>query len=176
MANKIGVTISKQNISVCHRLPPTNPRSRLKIAKFVRSESKFRVMTQETILKNSSKNIYNNDGVKLLRAKLAIALRQRHDVKYVTMFKEKVVLRVSNDKRYRFSNIFDFCNRDMEIVHSVCFKFGHFWPETFQMKRPQPFFQKEGIKFLAKTMKKVEKAMNGFFTPIFVRLVKTLIN
>ena len=48
VANDTRVTISKQSFSVCHRGPSTNLSSRPIIAKFVRSETKFRVMTHKT--------------------------------------------------------------------------------------------------------------------------------
>ena len=47
VANDNGVTISKQDISVCHRLPSRNPGSWPRIAKFVRRETKFRVIIQK---------------------------------------------------------------------------------------------------------------------------------
>ena len=56
-ASDLGVTISKQDISVCHCLPPRNRVSRPIVAKFVRSETKFRVMTDERNLKNSFEKI-----------------------------------------------------------------------------------------------------------------------
>ena len=42
VAKDIEVTISKQHISVCHRLRSRNPGSRPIFAKFVRRETKFR--------------------------------------------------------------------------------------------------------------------------------------
>ena len=80
LANYNGVTISKQDISVCHRLPSKNWGSSLKLAKFVRRETKFRVVTHRGNLKNSSRNFYNDDDVTLLQAKRARGLRQGPDV------------------------------------------------------------------------------------------------
>ena len=91
------------------------------------------------------------------------------------MFNEKVVLTVSNDKRHFLSNSFDLRKWYMEIIHSVCNRFGNFWQGTIQMKQPQPFLQIEVIKLLEKPMKPVEKPMNGLFKSIFVRWVKTMI-
>ena len=57
MANEIVVITSKQHISVCHLLPARNPRSRPILAKFVRRETNFRVLTQTKNLKNSFKKL-----------------------------------------------------------------------------------------------------------------------
>ena len=57
MANDNGVSISKQKISVCHRLPSRNQISLPKFAKFVRRETKFCVMTHRRNLKNSFKKL-----------------------------------------------------------------------------------------------------------------------
>ena len=102
VTNDIGVTISKQDISVCHRLPSLNQGSRPKIAKFVRCETKFHVVTHKRKFENSPKKLYNNDDVTLLRVILAKVLRQHPDVKHVDMFTEKVLLTMSNGKRHVF--------------------------------------------------------------------------
>ena len=47
VASDIGVTISKQDISLCHHLPSRNPGSRPIIAKFVRRETKFGIMAHK---------------------------------------------------------------------------------------------------------------------------------
>ena len=49
VANDIGVTVSKQDISVCHRPPSRNPASRPVIAEFFQHETKTRVKTHKRI-------------------------------------------------------------------------------------------------------------------------------
>ena len=66
VATEIVVTISKQHISVCLRLPSRKPRSRPILEKFVRRETNFRVLTQKRNLKNSSKKTCFYDNVTLL--------------------------------------------------------------------------------------------------------------
>ena len=58
VVNYIGVTISKQDISVCPRRPSRNTGTRLTILKSVWTGSNFRVMKHERNLKNSSKKTY----------------------------------------------------------------------------------------------------------------------
>ena len=127
VANDIGVTVSKQDITVCHHLPSRNPRSRSNIAKIVRRETKFRIKTRKRNFKNSIKKLSFDGDVTLLQTKLVEALRRRPDVKYVDMFNKKVVLTLSNGKKHFLKNLVDLRKWDMDFVDSVSKEFRHFW-------------------------------------------------
>ena len=57
VASDIGGTLSKQDITVCNSLPSRDPGSRPTIAKFVRSEAQFLLLTHEGNLEKSTKKI-----------------------------------------------------------------------------------------------------------------------
>ena len=105
VANDIGVTISKQDFSVCHCLPSRYPGSCPIMANFFRGETEVCVMTFGRTLKNSSRKNYKNVDVSLLQAKIAKALRQCVEVKFFNMCNEKLILTMSNDKRHIFENL-----------------------------------------------------------------------
>ena len=121
---------------MCHRLPSGNTGSLTIIAKFVRPETKFRVMTSKRNWKKSSEKTYIHEVVTLLQAKSARALRQRPEVNYVKMFNEKVVPAMSDDERHKLNKSFDLRERDLKFLDSVCNEFGSFRRWTFQKNDP----------------------------------------
>ena len=92
------------------------------------------------------------------------------------MLNDEVVLTRSNGQKQNISILVNLRKSDMDFVDSVCSERGHFRQKIFQTKPPHPHLQtKMKENFLAKTLKPVEKAMNGFFTSKFVHSVKTSI-
>ena len=78
-------------------------------------------MTQKKrFLKNSFKKIHFIDDETLLRAKFARVLRKLADVKYVSLFNQKVVSATSNDEKHLSNSLFDLGKWDMEFGDSLC--------------------------------------------------------
>ena len=125
LANDIGVTISKQDLSVLHRLRSMYPGSRRMSAKFVRRETKICFMTQKRKPNIAYKRNDKSDDVTLLRTNLARAARQLSDVKFV-MFIEKVVLKMPIDEKLLSENSFDLRKCSIEFDDSVCNKLRRF--------------------------------------------------
>ena len=91
VANKVGVKIQKNDISVCHRVPSRKGERPL-IVKFVRGQKRFELISSKKKLRDSDSNVYLNDDITFLREKLAAKLRQKADIKTVSMQNERVVI------------------------------------------------------------------------------------
>lgn len=119
VAEKVGVELHKSDISVCHRVPSRNGKRPL-IVKFVRREKKFELMNSKKKLRNSESQVYLNDDITLLRAKLAAKLRQKEDIKTVSMQNERVVIYTHENKRLIFGNLCELHKWDQNLVLSAC--------------------------------------------------------
>ena len=121
VAGKIGVTIKRDDISVCHRLAS---RSGIRpiIVKFVRRETKFQIMKHKKSLKNSTEPLYINDDLTPLRARIAKAIRNKNDVKFCTYYNEKLFVVFNDDAKVTFNNLLDVYKWDNALVMSACQK------------------------------------------------------
>ena len=68
VANKVGVKIQENDISVCLRVPSRKGERPL-IVKFVRGQKRFELMSSEKKLRDSDSNVYLNDDITFLRGK-----------------------------------------------------------------------------------------------------------
>ena len=119
VANMVGVEIQKSYISVCHRVPSRKGKRPL-IVKFVRRQKKFELMSSKKKLRDSDSNVYLNEDFTFLRAKLAAKLRQKADIKAVSMQNERVVIYTDDGKGLAFENICDLYTWDQSLVLSAC--------------------------------------------------------
>ena len=78
VAEKAGVQITANDVSTCHRLPGGRSGSKPLIAKFVRRDTKHQLVKNKRNLKNT--NIFVNDDLTPIRAKVTRELRKRDDV------------------------------------------------------------------------------------------------
>ena len=78
VAEKAGVQITANDVSTCHRLPGGGSGPKPLIAKIVRRDTKHQLMKNKRNLKNT--NIFVNDDLTPIRAKVTRELRKRDDV------------------------------------------------------------------------------------------------
>ena len=92
MAADLGVSIKPDDISVSHRLPAARGNTRPIIAKFVRRETKTSLMKNKKSLKSKDnrKNVYVDEDLTPLRAKLTRELRADQAIKRVWTIDGKI--------------------------------------------------------------------------------------
>ena len=113
VAEKAGVSITKNDVSTCHRLPSGGTGPKPLIAKFVRRETKHQLMRNKRNLKNT--NIFVNDDLTPLRAKVTRDLRNRDSVRNVITVNEKIILFLNNDEKLVFDNLYKLQKWDAEL-------------------------------------------------------------
>ena len=77
-------------------------------------------MRSKKKLRDSDSNVYLNDDITSLRAKLAAKLPQKAHIKTVTIQNERVVIYSDDGKRLAFENICDLYKWDQSLVLSAC--------------------------------------------------------
>ena len=77
-------------------------------------------MSSKKKLRDSGSNVYLNDDITFLRAKLAAKLRQKADIKTVSMQNGRVVIYTDDGERLAFENICDLYKWDQSFVLSAC--------------------------------------------------------
>ena len=115
VAEKAGVPITKNDVSTCHRLPSGGTGPKPLIAKFVRRETKHQLMKNKRNLKNT--NIFVNDDLTPLRAKVTRELRKRDGVRSVITVNEKIILFLNNDEKLVFDNLYKLQKWDAELLN-----------------------------------------------------------
>ena len=85
------------------------------IVKFVRRQTKSRLMANKNSLKDYEEKLFTNDIITLLRARLANASRFRVDIKSVVMLNEKVVIYKFDEPEVTFENLFKLFEGDPEF-------------------------------------------------------------
>lgn len=115
VAEKAGVSITKNDVSTCHRLPSGGTGPKPLIAKFVRRETKHQLMKNKRNLKNT--NIFVNDDLTPLRAKVTRDLRNRDSVRSVITVNEKIILFLNNDEKLVFDNLYKLQKWDAELLN-----------------------------------------------------------
>ena len=86
LAHNMGVEISEQELSVSHRLGRKMGKPRPIIAKFVRRDTKTKMMRSKKELRgfNGYRNVFLNDDLTTLRSRLVYELKQTHRKAIVT--------------------------------------------------------------------------------------------
>ena len=77
---KYGVTVTKDDISVCHRVGKPKNGTRPVIVKFISRRKRREVMVAKKNLRTSHPNVYINDDLTVLRAKLLHYVKAQPDV------------------------------------------------------------------------------------------------
>ena len=103
---------------MCHRVPSRKGKRPL-IVKFLRRQRKLELMNSKMNLRDSDSNVYLNDNITFLRAKLAAKLRQKTDIKTVSMPNERVAIYIDDGKRLAFEKICNLYNWDQRLVLSA---------------------------------------------------------
>ena len=117
--SQASITIKKDDISVCHRVPRRNV-SRSIIAKFVRRVVKFSVLTATKKLRDAGSNVYINDDVTLLRPNIANALVEQSDISRVSMVNEKILINYNSQDTHVFAILFEIQKHIPQLVTAVC--------------------------------------------------------
>ena len=129
VAKEAGSQVSRADISICHRVPGISVKvsqGRPNIGQFVRRQPKNDPMTSKEKLKKCEDRIFINDDFTFLRARLAKALRQRHNITTVTLSIEKNVVYQPKNSKTVIDSLFQLYEWDPDFVCSVCRSSLHF--------------------------------------------------
>ena len=118
VAEKAGVQITANDVSTCHRLPGGVSGPKPLIAKFVRRDTKHQLMKNKRNLKNT--NIFVNDDLTPIRAKITRELRKRDDVARVHTVNEKIIVFMQDNEKLVFENLYKLQKWDKELLASAC--------------------------------------------------------
>ena len=117
VAEKAGVSITKNDVSTCHRLPSGGAGPKPLNAKFVRRETKHQLMKNKRTTNLKNTNIFVNDDLTPLRAKVTRELRKRDSVRSVITVNEKLILFLNNDEKLVFDNLYKLQKWDAELLN-----------------------------------------------------------
>lgn len=102
LAKECGITMSKQDISTSHRTQNKTGAPPTIIARLVRRDVKISLMRAKKVLRNKHKNIYIDEDLTPLRAKMFFALRKDPDVDAVWTIDGRIHCKVrSNGKEQK---------------------------------------------------------------------------
>ena len=118
VAEKAGVQITANDVSTCNRLPGGGSGPKALIAKFVRRDMKHQLMKNKRNLKNT--NIFVNDDLTPIRAKVTRELRKRDDVARVHTVNEKINVFMQDNEKLVFENLYKLQKWDKELLASAC--------------------------------------------------------
>ena len=118
VAEKAGVQITANDVSTCHRLTGGGSGPKPLIAKFVRRDTKHQLMKNKRNLKNT--NIFVNDDLTPIRAKVTREMRKRDDVARVHTVNEKIFVFMQDNEKLVFENLYKLQNWDRELLASAC--------------------------------------------------------
>ena len=119
VAEKAGVQITAIDVSTCHRLPGGGSGPKPLIANFVRRDTKHRLMKHKRNLKNT--NIFVNDDLTPIRAKVTRELRKRDDdVASVHTVNEKNFVFMQDNEKLVFENLYKLQKWEKELLASIC--------------------------------------------------------
>ena len=118
VAEEAGVQITTNDVSTCHRLPGKGSGPKPLIAKFVRRDTKYQLMKNKRNLKNT--NVFVNDDLAPIRAKVTRELRKRDDVARVHTVNEKIIVFMQDNEKLVFENLYKLQKWDKELLASAC--------------------------------------------------------
>ena len=118
VVEKAGVQITANDVSTCHRLPGGRSGPKPLKTKFVRCDTKHQLMKNKRNLKNT--NIFVNDDLTPIRAKVTRELRKRDDVARVHTVNEKIIVLMQDNEKLVFENLYNLQKWDKELLASAC--------------------------------------------------------
>ena len=80
LLNETGVTVTKNDISACHRVGRTSNGTRPVIVRFVSRRTRTDIMRNKKVLRQKSAKIFINDDLTPLRAKLLQYVKRLHNI------------------------------------------------------------------------------------------------